>query len=39
MNNGLLSINLLRVVPEEAKPKRITIGGGSDPELRQVDLQ
>ncbi|MGB3127713.1 MAG: Hsp20 family protein [Pseudomonas sp.] len=25
--NGLLSIDLLRVVPEEAKPKRIAIGG------------
>jgi molecular chaperone IbpA len=39
LNNGLLSINLLRVVPEEAKPKRITIGSDSDPQLRQVSLQ
>ncbi|WP_213878858.1 Hsp20 family protein [Pseudomonas sp. dw_358] len=39
LTNGLLSIDLLRVIPEEAKPKRITIGGGSKPDLRQVSLQ
>ncbi|MBA1242018.1 MULTISPECIES: Hsp20 family protein [Pseudomonas] len=27
LQNGLLNIDLLRVVPEEAKPKRIPIGG------------
>jgi molecular chaperone IbpA len=39
MNNGLLSIDLLRVIPEEAKPKKIAIGGEATPELRQVGLQ
>jgi len=39
LTNGLLSIDLLRVIPEEAKPKRISIGGGGKPELRQVSLQ
>lgn len=39
LTNGLLSIDLLREVPEEAKPKRITIGGEAKPELRQVSLQ
>ena len=39
LNNGLLSIDLLRVVPEEAKPKRITIGGEDKAELRSVSLQ
>jgi molecular chaperone IbpA len=38
LTNGLLSIDLLRVIPEEAKPKRIVIGGDK-PELRQVSLQ
>lgn len=28
LRNGLLSIELVRIVPEEAKPKRIPIGGG-----------
>lgn len=28
LRNGLLSIELVRIVPEEAKPKRISIGGG-----------
>jgi molecular chaperone IbpA len=39
LTNGLLSIDLLRVIPEEAKPKRISIGakGTSDP--RQVSVQ
>ena len=39
LDNGLLSIDLLRVVPEEAKPKRIIIGGEGKPDLRQVSLQ
>jgi molecular chaperone IbpA len=39
MNNGLLSIDLLRVVPEEAKPKKIAIGSEGTSELRQVSLQ
>lgn len=37
--NGLLSIELLRVVPEEAKPKRITIGGSQPTENKPVSLQ
>lgn len=37
--NGLLSIDLLRVVPEEAKPRRIDIGGSSKPDLKTVSLQ
>ncbi|SQF99088.1 heat shock protein Hsp20 [Paucimonas lemoignei] len=39
LNNGLLSINLLRVIPEEAKPRRITIGGSDKPDLKTVSLQ
>ncbi|MDB6141322.1 MAG: ibpA [Pseudomonas sp.] len=39
LNNGLLSIDLLRVVPEEAKPRRIDIGGSSKPDLKTVSLQ
>ncbi|MBC2659491.1 Hsp20 family protein [Pseudomonas sp. MSSRFD41] len=34
LNNGLLNIDLLRVVPEEAKPKRIPING-----MQQAVLQ
>ncbi|WP_407311337.1 Hsp20 family protein [Pseudomonas sp. nanlin1] len=32
--NGLLAIDLLRVVPEEAKAKRIAIGSASKPSLQ-----
>ncbi|RJX79038.1 Hsp20 family protein [Pseudomonas sp. LS-2] len=39
LSDGLLSINLLRVVPEEAKPRRIEIGGSSKPELKAVSSQ
>ena len=39
LTNGLLAIDLLRVVPEEAKPKRIEIGASTKPDLRQVRLQ
>ncbi|AZC23784.1 MULTISPECIES: Hsp20 family protein [Pseudomonas] len=34
LNNGLLNIDLLRVVPEEAKPKRIPINGAQQPALQ-----
>jgi molecular chaperone IbpA len=34
LENGLLNIDLLRLVPEEAKPKRIPIGG-AQPVLEQ----
>ncbi|WP_085599507.1 MULTISPECIES: Hsp20 family protein [unclassified Pseudomonas] len=34
LNHGLLNIDLLRVVPEEAKPKRIAING-----IQQAALQ
>ncbi len=39
LNNGLLSVDLLRVVPEEAKPRRIEIGGSDKPDLHAVSLQ
>ncbi|KQQ59911.1 Hsp20 family protein [Pseudomonas syringae] len=39
LNNGLLSIELQRIVPEEAKPRRIEIGGSSKPDLKTVSLQ
>jgi len=39
LNNGLLSVDLLRVIPEEAKPRRISIGGADKPELKAVSLQ
>ena len=39
LTNGLLNIDLLREVPEEAKPKRIMIGGEAKPDLRQVSVQ
>ncbi|WP_025130196.1 Hsp20 family protein [Pseudomonas sp. PH1b] len=34
LSNGLLSIDLLRVVPEEAKPKRIAINGAQQQALQ-----
>lgn len=34
LSNGLLSIDLLRVVPDEAKAKRIPINGGQKPALQ-----
>ena len=34
LRNGLLSIDLLRVVPEEAKAKRIPINGEQKPALQ-----
>ncbi|MBV6753605.1 Hsp20 family protein [Pseudomonas chlororaphis] len=34
LSNGLLNIDLLRVVPEEAKPKRIAINVGQKPALQ-----
>ncbi|WP_017906558.1 Hsp20 family protein [Pseudomonas asplenii] len=34
LSNGLLNIDLLRVVPEEAKAKRIPIGGTQQPALQ-----
>ena len=34
LNNGLLSIDLLRVIPEEAKAKRIPINGTEKPALQ-----
>lgn len=37
--NGLLSIDLVRVVPEDAKPKHITIGASAKTNLKQVNLQ
>ena len=33
LRNGLLNIDLVRIVPEEAKPKRIPIGGEQRPAL------
>lgn len=39
LSDGLLSINLLRIVPEEAKPRRIEIGGSSKPDLKAVSSQ
>ncbi|MGY2277540.1 Hsp20 family protein [Pseudomonas monsensis] len=37
--NGLLNIDLLRVVPEEAKPKRIMIGGTESADSKPVSEQ
>ena len=34
LSNSLLNIDLLRVVPEEAKPKRIPINGAQQPALQ-----
>ncbi|KAF0864046.1 Hsp20 family protein [Pseudomonas sp. LD120] len=34
LSNGLLNIDLLRIVPEEAKPKRIPINGAQQPALQ-----
>lgn len=36
LSNGLLNIDLLRVVPEEAKPKRIAIEREIKPELTSI---
>ncbi|MDF9773327.1 Hsp20 family protein [Pseudomonas baetica] len=37
LSNGLLSIDLLRVVPEEAKPRRINIDGSGKSDLKQIN--
>ncbi|MCW2292421.1 molecular chaperone IbpA [Pseudomonas sp. BIGb0408] len=39
LSNGLLSVNLLRVVPEDAKPRRIEIADATKPELKAVSSQ
>ncbi|TFY88965.1 heat-shock protein [Pseudomonas kairouanensis] len=39
LSNGLLSIDLLRAVPEEAKPKRIAIEGGEKAEPKSISEQ
>jgi molecular chaperone IbpA len=39
LTNGLLSIELLRIVPEEAKPKRIVIGGSAQADSKPVSEQ
>lgn len=40
LKDGLLSIDLLRVVPEEAKPRRIAINDSeTQPNLQQASLQ
>ena len=39
LSNGLLSIDLLRVVPEAAKPKRIAIEGGANADLTPISQQ
>lgn len=39
LTNGLLAIDLLRIVPEEAKPKRIEIGAAANTDPRQVGVQ
>lgn len=40
LENGLLTIDLKRELPEEMKPRRIEIGSaGSQPQLRQVEDQ
>jgi molecular chaperone IbpA len=39
LSNGLLSIDLLRVVPEEAKPKRIAIGGAAKADVKSISEQ
>jgi molecular chaperone IbpA len=37
LSNGLLTIDLLRVVPEEAKPRRINIDGSGNSDLKQIN--
>jgi molecular chaperone IbpA len=39
LTNGLLGIDLLRIIPEEAKAKRIPIGGSERTVLEQAALQ
>lgn len=39
LTNGLLSIDLLRVVPEEAKPKRIMIASGGAAHSKSISEQ
>ncbi|HVU29617.1 MAG TPA: Hsp20 family protein, partial [Sphingomicrobium sp.] len=37
--NGLLSIELKRVVPEAMKPRKIEIGGEKRPALETIDAE
>ena len=41
LDNGLLTIELVREIPEERRPRRIQIGSGSSPkgETRQIEGQ
>lgn len=39
LGNGLLAIDLVREVPEEAKPRRIAIATDSAPETGQVEMK
>ena len=36
LHNGLLDIHLKREVPEQMKPRKVTIGGGAAPTLEQA---
>jgi molecular chaperone IbpA len=37
LENGLLTIELVREVPEAMKPRRVEIGAGAPPSLRTID--
>jgi molecular chaperone IbpA len=37
LENGLLHVDLVRVVPESKKPRTIAIGGGSKATAKQID--
>lgn len=39
LENGLLHIDLVREVPEEAKPRKIAIGGGPTPKLINTEAK
>ena len=39
LDNGLLAIDIVREIPEELKPRRISIGSGDAPEVSKQIVQ
>ena len=39
LENGLLHLDLERVIPEEKKPRKIAINSGDKPELKTIEGQ
>jgi molecular chaperone IbpA len=39
LENGLLSVDLVREVPDEVKPRRVEIGAGAPPSLKSIEAK